>query len=142
MRDEDAVEVALRLLRHRDYAARDLERRLEGRGLDGDEVRDTLARLHDSGLVDDARYAHMRAAALAARGAGDALIRHDLERSGISAELVDDALSAIETERDRVDQILRRRGAGMRTARYLRSKGFDDELVRALVANAGEGELG
>jgi regulatory protein len=142
MRDEDAFEVALRLLQHRDYATRDLERRLDRRGLEPDEVESVLARLRASGLVDDMRYARARASSLAARGAGDALIRHDLERSGISTEDVEGALSAIEPERVRVDEILGRRGAGVRTARYLRSKGFDDELVHALVANVGEGELG
>jgi regulatory protein len=140
--DEDAFEVALRLLRHRDYAVRDLEQRLTTRGLDAGEVESALVRLRESGLVDDARYASARASSLASRGAGDELIRRDLEHSGVAPEHVEDALAEIEPERERAGVILGRRGASPRTARYLRSKGFDDEVVRTLVANGHEGELG
>jgi SOS response regulatory protein OraA/RecX len=142
VRDEDAFGVALRLLHHRDYAVRDLEQRLTRRGHAPDEVERALGRLRESGLVDDERYASARASSLASRGAGDELIRRDLERSGVARERVEDALAAIEPEHERAGQILGRRGASLRTARYLRSKGFDEEVVQALVANAHEGELG
>lgn len=139
---EDAFELALRLLARRDYAARDLERRLAGRGLSPAATRAALGQLHEHGLLDDARYARGRAAALAARGAGNALIRHDLERSGVALEEVEEVLASLEPERVRAEAIVRRRGGGPRTARYLRSKGFDDELVRVLVARGREHGLG
>lgn len=101
-----------------------------------------LVRLRDSGLLDDARYAQARASALAARGAGDELVRQDLERAGVATEHVEAALATLEPEHERAGEILRRRGASARTARYLRSKGFDHEVVRALVANGHGSELG
>lgn len=142
MGGEEAFESALRLLERRDYAARDLERRLAARGLPADDVREALDRLLSSGLVDDARYARARASVLASRGAGDDLIRAELERSGVSPEHVTAALAVLEPESERAEEVLRRRGASLRTARYLRAKGFDDELVRSLVANGRAGELG
>jgi regulatory protein len=138
----DAYELALRLLRHRDYAARELARRLAERGIAEESVTSALERLRAAGLVDDARYARARARSLAERGAGDALIRHDLERAGVSAEDAGGALASIPAEVERASAIVRRRGDGPRTARYLRAKGFDAEVVAGLVAGGRETELG
>jgi regulatory protein len=140
--DADAYVLAVRLLRHRDYAARDLARRLLGRGLDADRVEAALVRLRESGFLDDRRYAFERARVLAERGAGDALIRHDLERAGVSAEDADDALGTLPPERERAEAIVGRRGGGARTARHLQAKGFDRELIQALVASDDGASLG
>lgn len=139
---EDAYARALRLLRHRDYAARDLARRLVDRGLDAESVERVLVRLRESGLVDDRRYARERARSLAERGASDALIRHELEGAGVSADEVAEALAGLLPERERAAAIVARRGRDARTARYLQAKGFDRELVHALVASSDGGELG
>lgn len=142
MHDADAYELALRLLRRRDYAAFDLARRLAERDLGEDRIASALERLSASGLVDDARYACERARSLAERGAGDAAIRHDLTRAGVAVEHVAEALASIAPERERAAAIVGRRGVGARTARYLCAKGFDAELVAGLVADGGEDELG
>ncbi|MFO7571774.1 MAG: regulatory protein RecX [Gaiellaceae bacterium] len=139
---EDAFEVALRLLRHRDLAEEELRRRLEARGLRTSEIGEALERLARTGLVDDARYAHARASSLATRGAGDALIRSDLERAGVAGEVVDDALGTLAPERDRAREIVARRGATTKTMRYLRAKGFGDDAVYAFVADGPGDELG
>lgn len=138
----DAFEAALRLLRHRDLSLRDLEERLARRGYAADEIERALQRLLGAGLVDDARYARARASFLASRGAGDDLIRSELEASGVPSEHVADALSALDPEHVRASAILGRRGASPRTSRYLLAKGFDDEVVQALVASGQGGELG
>ena len=49
-----------------------------------------------------------RAEQLAERGSGDALIRDDLERRGVAAELVERALDALEPERERAARIAAR----------------------------------
>ena len=80
----DAFETALRALRARDRSVAELADRLERRGVGEDERAEVLERLDRVGYVDDERFARQRAAGLAERGAGDALIRDDLERRGVA----------------------------------------------------------
>ena len=133
-RSEDAVEQALRALRHRDRSAAELDARLERRGVGEAEREQTLETLERVGYVDDDRFARARAEQLAARGSGDALIRHDLEGRGLAAEHVEAALAALEPERDRAAEIAARRGRSLKTARYLASRGFDPDTLEGIVA--------
>jgi SOS response regulatory protein OraA/RecX len=98
------------------------------------ERTETLETLRRIGYVDDERFARTRAAQLAERGSGDALIRHDLERRGLAPELVQDAIDALEPERERAARIADRRGRSSKTARYLASRGFGEETLDSLVA--------
>ena len=133
-RSEDAVEQALRALRYRDRSAAELDARLERRGVGEAEREQALETLERVGYVDDDRFARTRAEQLAARGSGDALIRHDLEGRGLAAEHVDAALAALEPERDRATEIAARRGRSLKTARYLASRGFDPDALEGIVA--------
>jgi len=137
-----AFEAALRALHHRDLSAADLEHRLEAKGFDEVERADALATLQRTGLQDDRRFAESRAEALAARGAGDALVRHALVRAGVDEDLVADAIALLEPEPERARRIADRRGRGPKTARYLSGKGFSEESVGALVASLDGEELG
>ena len=139
---DDALEHALRALRHRERSTAEISRRLEAQGV-GEAARlQALERLVRTGLVDDRRYAELRASSLAERGAGNAFIRHELERVGISVDLVDDALATLADERERAEAIVARRGGGPKTARRLLGKGFAEDVVRAVVAESGDERLG
>ena len=137
-----ALEVALRALRHRDRTAADIDRLLESKGVGEDERREVLETLVRTALVDDVRYAESRAFALAERGAGNDLVRDDLERSGIDPRFVSDAIGALDDECERARGIVDRRGASPKTARYLASKGFSDDVVRSAVASGQDEALG
>jgi regulatory protein len=132
--EPDAVEEALRALRARDRSAAELDERLARRGVRAAARAEALETLQRIGYVDDARLARTRAEALAERGSGDALIRHDLERRGIAAELIAGALAELDSERERAVRIVRQRGPGAKTARYLASRGFGEEALEAAVA--------
>jgi len=143
MREPDtASEVALRALRHRDLSVRELDERLRARGYGESERDDAIETLVRTGVVDDARYAESRARQLAARGAGDALIRHTLARAGIEPEVAADALHTLASEHERARTVVERRGPGPRTARYLLGKGFSEEVVSDVVAAESARELG
>lgn len=129
-----ALDVAGRALRSRDRSVAELDRRLATRGVAGAERKRALETLAGAGLLDDDRVASARARGLAERGAGDALIRHDLEGRGIAPEAIDRALSALEPEHERARRIVERRGPGIQTARYLASRGFDEDAVESAVA--------
>jgi SOS response regulatory protein OraA/RecX len=92
-----------------------------------------------SGLVDDAHYARARADALARRGAGDAFVRFELHRAGVADELVEDALAALPPEAERAERVVARRGRGARTARYLRAKGFSEDVVADVAGESASG---
>jgi len=130
----DAVETALRALRHRDRSTAELDARLEQRGVGEAERQEALETLERIGYVDDERFARSRAERLAERGSGDALIRDDLERRGIPAELVDSALAGIGPERERAARIIERRGPGVKTARYLAARGFGEDALQKVIA--------
>lgn len=137
----DALEVAYRALRVRDRSERELDQRLVARGVSEVVREEVLATLRRTGLVDDRGFGERRASALASRGAGNALIRHELASAGISDDLVEEALGTLEPELDRAKSVVERRGSGARTARYLSGKGFGDDVVGA-VAGRSSDELG
>lgn len=133
-RETDPLDLALRALRSRDRTAAELEARLGQRGVGEAARQQALETLERIGYVDDERFARTRAQQLAERGSGDALIRDDLERRGLAADVVALALEALEPERERAAQIAVRRGRSLKTARYLASRGFGEEALDALVA--------
>ena len=113
-------EVALRALRSADRSRAELDARLERQGVDEAERRETLDSLERLGYLDDARTAALRAQRLAERGYGDAYIRADLERRGLSAEA---ALADLEAETERVSRFASR-GAGWLARRGFASEGW------------------
>jgi SOS response regulatory protein OraA/RecX len=131
LRRSEAVSVAGRALRYRDLSAARLEQRLERARVAPAPRDEALAALARAGLVDDERFAHGRAAALAARGLGDAAIRYDLERERVGAELIESALAELRPETERAEWIVAARGRGPATARFLARRGFCEDAVEA-----------
>jgi SOS response regulatory protein OraA/RecX len=138
LKRSEALGIAVRALRRRDYSTGALEARLERAGVDEPERRDALGTLERAGLVDDDRFAIDRAAALSRRGYGDEAIRWDLERQGLSPEVVEMALAALEPERNRAAAIVERRGRGPAVAAYLSRRGFGEDAVEYALAKRAE----
>ncbi len=135
LRRLEARGVALRALRARDHTVASLERRLAERGAAPGVRRETVAAARRAGLVDDCRFARDRAAMLAGRGAGNAMIAADLEHRGVPKEEIRSALALLEPESDRVARIVAVRGRTVRTARSLAAKGFSEDAIESLVAD-------
>jgi SOS response regulatory protein OraA/RecX len=127
----EALSAAGRALRGRDLATAELAKRLERAGVAPVPRAETLAILDRAGLVDDRRFAADRAAALAGREYGDAWIRWDLERRGVAAEVVEEAIGTLDGERSRLQRILSERGGGPQVARTLARRGFGEDAVEA-----------
>jgi SOS response regulatory protein OraA/RecX len=130
LRRVQALTDALRVLRHRDLSRQRLDDRLRRRGARDGARRDALETLERAGLVDDGRIAATRAAGLADRGYGDAAIRFALEGEGITAELVEEALAALEPERERAARVLGSGPVDPKLLRRLAAKGFDAETLQ------------
>jgi regulatory protein len=136
LRRSEALGVAMRALRRRDYSAGALDARLSRAGVDEPERRDALGTLERAGLVDDDRFAVDRAAALSRRGYGDEAIRWDLKRQGVSPEVAETALAELEPEGDRAAAIVDRRGRGPAVAAYLARRGFGEDAVEHAIGEA------
>jgi SOS response regulatory protein OraA/RecX len=136
LRRSEAVARAARALRARDRTAQELDGRLARTGVRRPEREQAIATLERAGLVDDARVAAARAAALAERGRGDAAIRWELEQRGLAGELVEQALATLPPERERAERVLASARAGPRAAALLARRGFAAETIEAVVPEA------
>lgn len=141
LRRSEALAVAGRALRARDLSRGRLAERLEQRAVSPAAAAESLATLERAGLLDDQRVAQTRARALAERGWGDEAIRHRLRSEALQETVVEDAVAALEPERERARPLIARRGTGPRTARYLAGRGFGEEAVEAALGAAfGQGD--
>ena len=131
LRRVEASRVATRALAAHDRSAQSIDARLERAGFARGIRSETIEELERSGALDDARFARRRAELLAERGYGDAAIRADLGRAGLAGELAAEAIAELAPERDRALAVVRKRGPGARTRRYLAARGFDEEAVAA-----------
>jgi SOS response regulatory protein OraA/RecX len=137
----DALRAGLTALRYADHTTATLDRRLTTRGVTPAQRESAIETLSRAGLVDDARFAERRAAALAARGAGDELIRADLESRGVPADLRRAATALLEPEEDRARRIVATEGRSAKVLRRLAAKGFSQDVLESLVADGADTEV-
>ncbi len=141
---------ALIQLARREHSRRELERKLAREGAPSDLIRGVLDELAERGLQSDARYAEALVAARLRRGQGVQRIRRELAESGIDAELIDAVLAGVAIDwQQRAREVCRQkfgtstppdRAEWARRARFLQYRGFDAEVIRAvLAAPSGEG---
>jgi regulatory protein len=130
----EALAVATRALARREHSRRSLRERLLRAQVSAGEADEVVEELLRLGLLDDGRFARERARVLAERGKGDAAIRSDLEQAGVEAAEIGTALAGLGPEPERAARLVARRGATLATARLLASRGFDEDVVAALVA--------
>jgi regulatory protein len=138
----DALDAAARALTRRDRSEAGVLEVLRRKGVAEDEAVDAVETLRRLGAVDDERFADAGATSLAERGYGDAAIAFRLDREGVSRELAERAVSALEPETERARQLVARRGATAKTARWLASRGFGPDSVEAAIAEGEGAELG
>ena len=130
---------ALRLLGRREYARRELGKRLLRWGATPDQTALLLDALEAEGWLSQARYAESWTRVHLARGDGPRRLRHGLAQAGLDAALIQQALPADENWADRLESARRRRfgaappadwPAWARQARYLERRGYAPELIR------------
>jgi regulatory protein len=133
---------ALRLIALRGRSTAELDRRLRGWGLSGEEAGEIVERLERLGLVDDAALAVETSAVLRRRGHGHRRAAAELERLAVSDGLRRQTVrehADTDLERARTvvearfgpppyDLAVQRRAAGL-----LARRGFDEDTVMAAV---------
>lgn len=140
LRRVKALGAAVTALRHRDLSSQRLDRRLAARGIGESARADALAALERSGVIDDDRAAEGRARGLAKRGQGDAAIQYRLSEEGFAREVVADAIARLDPELERAREVVRRRGPGPVTARWLLARGFGASVVEDAAGGFASGD--
>ncbi len=139
-------ERALRLLARREHSRAELARKLRTYASPEEELETLLEDLSRRKFLSDERYAESRAHALS-RKYGAARIAHELRAKGLGKELAEQASGvARATEVERAREVWRRKfRAAPRTReerakqmRFLQSRGFSFDAIRAVVVGPGE----
>jgi regulatory protein len=139
-------ERALRLLARREHSRAELGRKLTAHAGPEDDLAALLEDLSRRKLLSDERYAESRAHALS-RKFGAARIAHELRAKGLDKGLAESAAAAArstEVERARAVWMRKFRTAPAtreeraRQMRFLQSRGFSFDAIRAVVRDAEE----
>jgi regulatory protein len=135
----DPFELALKALRRRERSRAELSAWLSDRGIDEEEIAETVGRLERLGELDDARFARRYAEdKRELAGWGAERIRVALEARGVAAAEIDAALADEDSasEVDRATALLLRRSEPLTSERsraralsYLTRRGYPFEVA-------------
>lgn len=139
---------AMGLLVRREHSRKELARKLEARGIDGEEAEATVARMAEAGWQDDGRFAVSLARMRSQAGYGPLRIRAELSTHGLGEDTIQAAFLALAEAGDddwpsvARGLVRRRHGPGVaddlilrrKAADFLFRRGFDGETVRAATA--------
>lgn len=124
-----AKERAVRIVSASAVSQRELERRLVRKGESEEHAQEAVKWLSDLRLLDDRQVAEQIVRSGAAKGYGAARIRQMLFEKRVPRELWDEALAALPTQDDAIDEFLRRRFRG-KTPDRAECKRATDALLR------------
>jgi regulatory protein len=133
--------VAARLLTRAPRTEAELAARLVAMGYRRETAAAAVARCRELGWVGDAAFAHERARALRARGAGSLRIEAELAARGLPEALVAEAVEASragEPEAAWARRALRGERDRRRAWRLLLSRGFPEEAVGEVLGEEAE----
>ena len=108
---------AVRLLTHRDRSAEELRGRLLDAEFDSELVDHVVQRCIENGMIDDSRFAaewvrqrHLN------QKKSPAVLRRELQRKGVQASLIEDALQDItwDDQRDIIDQLVTKKAGSIK----------------------------
>ena len=134
--------VAMDLLARREHSAYELTQKLHKREFDSEAIEAALKQLQQENLQSDSRFLESMVNYRINAGFGPFKIKYELRQKGISAELVEDYLSAltIEWHELMLQQRIKKFGQDiphdykekMKQARFLQNRGFSPESVMRL----------
>ncbi len=147
VKEQEALDWALRRLTTRDRTQEELRRGLAQRKFPQPVIATALDRLREQGLIDDRRYArdYVRTQSQR-RGVGPAALRAKLVQLGVAPSIVDEALAVEmpeERQKDIAETVARKRlprlrgtpGDDRRSRLYasIMRRGFDDDVAAHVV---------
>lgn len=98
---------ALALVAKRSYSAKNLEAKLLGKGYEPENAKKAVKRLQELNYIDDLKYAKMLARHLSARAKGEYAIKAELEKAGISKDIIKETMETVKGESEPYEQIIK-----------------------------------
>ena len=138
---------ALRLLSGREHSRSELERKLAPHEEEPGQLSRVLDDLQAKGFIDRRSAWPSRCFTGARAKLGAMRIRQELQAKGLDAELVAEAVAGLKsTEVQRAREVWRRKFGALpadaaergKQARFLAARGFDGEVIRRVLAGAGQ----
>ncbi|WP_051904521.1 regulatory protein RecX [Hippea jasoniae] len=135
--NKEALNYALRLLDRRDYTKKQLEDKLNSRGVSKRDIIEVVNYLKEKGYVDDERYARNYVYFRLKRGYGKKRIRFELLNKGIDEAIIDKALGLQDEKADEVFlkkyELLRgKKNLKKKLFDYMQRRGFDSQTIFGL----------
>jgi regulatory protein len=140
----EARKKAMDFLARREYGRNELIGKLESRGFLHGVATEAVDRLTGQGLQNDERFVENFVQSRIRQGKGPRRIGQELSQRGLKAGLVDQVLSAVDTDWLELASDVRSRKFGdqvpgefeekARQMRFLQYRGFDSEQIRFAVA--------
>jgi regulatory protein len=120
---------ALNLLSYRPHSQKELAQKLTKDGVDPSLVQDAIHYATDHNYQSDQEYAHMMARHLIKKGASNRRIGWDLSQKGVSKEIIEEILSDLSDEDQRIQAIIEKK------ARHLPicEKKEKDRIIQSLL---------
>ncbi|MCA6071897.1 MAG: recombination regulator RecX [Endomicrobium sp.] len=98
---------ALVLVSKRSYSSKTLHERLIQRGYESLNAAKAVKRLEELNYINDEKFSKVYAAYLSQKGKGEFVIKAELEKQGISKDLVQDALESVKMKLEPYEQIIK-----------------------------------
>ncbi len=135
--NKEALNYSLRLLDRRDYTKKQLEDKLNSRGVAERDIIEVINYLKEKGYVDDERYARNYVYFRLKRGYGKKRIRFELLNKGIDEAIIDKALGLQDEQADEVFlkkyELLRgKKNLKKKLFDYMQRRGFDSQTIFSL----------
>lgn len=145
---KQALRMIVSMLERSSKTEHELSMRLKQKGFDDSSIQGALQKAKELHLLDDYDYA-MRFVRdrLERKGLGERGIRYELQRKGIPAQAIDQAMSALDPDdylqraKEHLPALMRRyanhpaRDARNKAAQFLQRKGFDWSTIKDALAH-------
>ncbi len=130
-----ALQHAVKLLAGRDKSELKLRMALEKKQYAAGEIDQAMSKLKALKYLDEGRFAQGKIKEALASGKTPAGIRQKLEAEGVASRFIDQALAAHPFDPLAAARavLAKKKATGVKAARFLASRGFDEEVIRALV---------
>jgi regulatory protein len=140
---EAAMQQAMRLLERRERTTQEIERKLRERGFAEELIAQVMARLQETGLVNDARFAQRFVESREhSRPRSRRALSVELRQRGLNDELIGDAVDAVDDEgaayrvalkQSRKLHALEWLEFRQKLSAFLARRGFDYEIIASVV---------
>ena len=135
----NALAYAVKLLAGRDKSELKLRAALEKKAYQQPEIDETITRVKSLGYLEEARFAEAKVKEALRVGKTPADIRQRLEREGLTDQVIAATLerevgaSGFEPLAAARALLKKKKISGVKAARFLASRGFDEEIIRTVL---------